>query len=122
MTREAEWDEEEREKFAGLALFESDVHVEGCGFHDSLARNPSNLFETVIEDCPLCAAVARRRRQFEAQDKRAIEAAKDDDSPLALPSDGRRVYTRRLSQGEAERRRFANPKEALRRARATVRR
>ena len=87
-----------------LELYESEVHSDGCGFHRTLATDPNNLFLPKAEFCPLCAAVAVREREQQAEWQKAAEKAGGD--PRAkLPTDGLRISTMMLSPAEAERRR-----------------
>lgn len=90
VTREPEWDDEQREAFEDLRAYESEVHVNGCGLHDSIARE--NPDAKIAEDtCPKCAEVEVAMRVLGAQD--AAEEAKFRDVPgKRRKSDGRRRW------------------------------
>lgn len=101
MSREVEWDDVEREKMLARAAYRAGVHMDGCGFHESVATDRANVFEPVVELCPLCAQVEQMGRAQAAKDAKASEGS-DKAPSVPLPSDGRHVHIRMLSPAEAE--------------------
>lgn len=103
VTREPEWDDDERNRL--LALGEYEAGVGPCGYHHSLTVDPANFFAPHVEECPVCAAGARYMRVLAERDESAradlrsrFRGKPPADAPD--PADGRRVFMRRLSPGE----------------------
>lgn len=85
----------------GLATYEQGICA--CGFHSSLTGDMSNVFQPVIETCPVCAGSARYNRVLAEQDKKATKALGEDPPASArLPDDGRHVFMRQLNPGEVQ--------------------
>lgn len=104
VTREAEWDDEQRERMLALGIYEAQVCE--CGFHASLANNPANFFTFETKVCPVCAGVAKfGRRQSDADEKEVKARHGEDDPPpnATLPDDGRRMFVRQMSPDEVAR-------------------
>jgi hypothetical protein len=101
VTREAEWDDFERERLIGLAVYERGVCA--CGFHESVASDRENHFTFEDSTCPVCRGAARYARMQAATDERQ----RDDNAAPATPrpGDGRRTFIRRLSATEVVERR-----------------
>lgn len=91
---EPEWDDLQRDRMAGLAIFERGVHT--CGFHLSLTTDRENHFGIEEDVCLVCAATERYDRIRTDADKRAMKQMGGDDAPLGAPrpSDGRITYVK----------------------------
>lgn len=114
VTREAEWSDVERGKMLDLAEYEAGIHVDGCGYHSTVANDRGNYFTVESETCPLCAQLARKQRIQQAAE---TEAEKKAQPSTPRPGDGRRTYLRPLTPEEVE-----TAKAAQRAAREGVRR
>lgn len=89
-----------------LALARYELKVCDCGFHESLARDPSNHFTPEVEQCPVCKGVAQFMRVLNAGDERSRKAFGDKRPPATPdPADGRRVLMRMMSPDEVAARR-----------------
>lgn len=89
VTRETEWDDVERAKMQGLALYESQICK--CGLHQSIADTDPDL-EIVLPVCPVCAGLELQTRVLHAEDDRITAAHGDKPKPgIPRPSDGRRI-------------------------------
>jgi len=87
VTREPEWDDLERDKM--LALDEYELGICECGFHRSVADEDPDL-EITVRHCPVCAGLAQRHRQIQAEDEKAVKALGESPAPEAeRPDDGR---------------------------------
>ena len=96
MTREAEWDDRQRERLLALSIYERGVCE--CGFHESLATDRANNFTFETKTCPVCRGVAKMARlQFHADEQ--SDKAMGENPPPGLPraADGRRTYVRMMS-------------------------
>lgn len=102
VTREPEWDDEQRAGLLALAEFEAGVC--SCGFHRSLTMDPANGFTTQTEWCPVCAGAAISDRLREKADNETDKILKDRPHE-SRPSDGRHTYIRQLTADELEQRR-----------------
>lgn len=102
MTREPEWDDEQRASLLALAEYEAGVCA--CGFHRSLTMDPALGFTEQSEVCPVCAgaAVADRLRSKADEDTAQILKNRPREP---RPSDGRHTYIRQLTADELEQRR-----------------
>lgn len=97
ITREAEWDDGQRDRL--LALMEHNRNVCACGFHTSLTRDPSNQFEFEVKRCSVCAGMAQMERQQAEQDKTELERRGDNVPPrVPRPSDGRTTLMKLVPQ------------------------
>lgn len=83
--------------------YERGVH--DCGYHTSVANDPSNYFMPETTKCPVCAGEAQFNRGLQKQDEQYAERHKSDAPMVPRPSDGRRAHMRLLTpeQVEAER-------------------
>jgi hypothetical protein len=94
VTREPEWDQEQRELFEALALYEAGVCA-GCGFHHSLTENLENVFTFDVKTCNTCAGTARYARVQQHADQEVRDHLGDHAPPETVdPADGRKVYLR----------------------------
>lgn len=108
VTREAEWDDQERDKMRGLAMFEAGVC--DCGVHTSLAMDKANVFQMSENHCPVCGYLDMQERVRAARDEKFRKSVGEDSPDKPLPSDGRKISLRQLSPAEiAERRAKAAP-------------
>lgn len=96
MTREPEWDDEQRNRMLGLVEYRRGIHA--CGVHRSLAFDRANGFTFEIEVCPVCAGAEQFERIMAERDKREREAA--GENPHSLSSDGRSIFIRQMSDEE----------------------
>lgn len=100
VTRDAEWDDDQRQRM--LAYLEYEDGVCGCGFHESLTQDKSNVFTFEHSTCPVCRGKDRYARMMAAQDDEARRALGEKPPPSApLPSDGRTTFVKMLSDREA---------------------
>lgn len=87
VTRESEWDDTERAKMEGLALYESQICA--CGLHESIAKTDPDM-EIGLPVCPVCAGLAQQMRVLAAGDELAIKGLGDKPKPESKrPADGR---------------------------------
>lgn len=87
---ESEWDDNERAKMEGLALYEAQIC--DCGFHESTADEDPDT-ELDYRVCPICAGIAQSMRiQNEADNK--VKGEKPDPK-RPWPEDGRHVRLKR---------------------------
>lgn len=100
ITREPEWDDHSRDELLALGRYELGVH--SCGYHESLTRNPTNVFMPTEETCPVCKGRDAFSRIQHDRDQKA-EKALGDDPRKSRASDGRTTYMRLLPPDEAER-------------------
>lgn len=104
MSREPEWDDEQRESMLGLLLYERGV-CQGCGFHRDVASNKANHFTFEDHYCPVCKGAAQWGRVQGAQDKQQEDRLGERPNPMTVrPGDGRTTTIRRLSPLEIENR------------------
>jgi hypothetical protein len=99
VTREPEWDDAEREKLLGLALYEAEICE--CGIHSSLAHDPERWFTLEDQRCPLCADLAIQARIQGEKDRKVAERFKDQPD-AKRGSDGRRSFVREMTPDEVE--------------------
>jgi hypothetical protein len=94
-----------------LARFESGLCE--CGFHESLTSDRANVFQPEFQTCLVCAGVERYAR-VQADADRAAMKVHGDDPPAVTPrpTDGRRLFVRRLSEVEVEQMRAKRPASA----------
>lgn len=87
--RDPEWDDLQRDRMAGLAIFEKGIHA--CGYHLSLTSDPANHFKVEQSECLLCANLARFDRVQGEADQRELRQIGGDSAPAGAPrsSDGR---------------------------------
>lgn len=89
VTREVEWDDVERAKMQGLALYESQICA--CGMHESVAKTDPDL-DIELPVCPVCAGLAQQMRVLASQDERQVKALGEKPAPeTERPTDGRSV-------------------------------
>lgn len=85
--REVEWDDVERAKMQGLAIYESKVCA--CGLHESIAQTDPDL-ELELPVCPVCAGLAQQKRVVAADDAKVLRTLGQEPSPeIPRPGDGR---------------------------------
>lgn len=102
MTREPEWDENERNRMLALDFYDAQVCA-GCGFHESVTSDPANLVMPEQHLCSVCAGKAQYERLVSHEDEKREGHIPDAAPPqYPRPSDGRRVVLRHLSPTEAE--------------------
>lgn len=97
VTREAEWDDVERDKMLALAYYEAGIC--DCGQHRSLARDKTQVFQLEVEKCPLCAELEAQGRVRQKADE-AVKKRLKDFPERARPEDGRKLYVRHLTPDE----------------------
>ncbi|MCM0622721.1 hypothetical protein [Nocardioides bruguierae] len=104
VTREPEWDDDERRRLLALAAY----HEQTCdrGHHPDVAGDP-HLFWTFEDSrCPLCAEIDKWQRIQHDRDAKAIRQLGDEPSPfIPRPDDGRSTYLRRMTPDEVTARR-----------------
>lgn len=93
VTREVEWDDEERAKMFGLEMYESQVCA--CGLHESLAQTDPDI-EILLPVCPVCAGFERQMRVLRASDAKKVGDNPAPETPL--PGDGRTTQLRLKNQ------------------------
>lgn len=96
VTREPEWDDEQRTRMEALAEYEDGV-CSGCGLHSSIA-DTDPLFTLEDKVCPVCRAAEVNIRGRAATEQKLEEKA---DPATPRPSDGRTTLLRLLSPEEA---------------------
>lgn len=95
MSREAEWDDRQRERMLALEYYRRGVCE--CGFHESLTV-PENHFTFDVKVCPVCRGAAKMARLQEHADEQSDKALGDNPAPgLHRSGDGRRTFIRQLS-------------------------
>lgn len=100
VTRDAEWDSNERNRMLALEMYEAQVC--DCGFHESVLSDPSNIIMPKPRVCPVCAGLDGYMRVLKADDDEWDKKHKDPSPAEKRPSDGRRVSLQHLSPAEAE--------------------
>lgn len=96
VTREAEWDDRQRERMLALAYYERGVC--DCGFHESVATDRANTFTFETKVCPLCRASAKMNRIQASADETADNQLGEKAPPGApRAADGRRTFLRQLT-------------------------
>lgn len=90
-TTEPEWDDRQRDKMLGLALYRRDLCA-GCGYPKVL-HEPRYHFAVEVERCPIKSALDRFDRIQGDQDEKVREAQKNNPSG-PQPKDGRLVSVR----------------------------
>lgn len=96
VTREPEWDDEQRNLMLALAQYKAELC--DCGNHISLTDDPSNVFQPTERVCAVCAGADRYTRVQQEADEKAIGEKPSAHTPR--PSDGRRTYMRLLPPDE----------------------
>ncbi len=92
VTREVEWDDVERAKMQGLALYESQICE--CGLHESIAKTDPDM-DIELPVCPTCAGFAQQMRVLNARDDEELKALGQTPAPeTPRPTDGRRIMVR----------------------------
>lgn len=110
VTREAEWDDYERNRMLALAIWEAGLSP--CGHHSSLTSDKSNLFVIEEQTCSVCASLDRYRRIQEERDKRSLKQLGEKPAAhVPHPGDGRRTFVRQLSDLEVAERRAQRERE-----------
>jgi hypothetical protein len=98
VTREAEWDDLERDKMLALAQFEAEVCA--CGMHYTIADADPSL-ELTLRVCPVCAGMAQQMRVLQARDEATAKARGDKAPPgVRRPEDGRHIGLRPKPPGQ----------------------
>lgn len=101
---EPEWDDEERGRMLSLGRYENGVHE--CGFHTSIANDPTIHFTFEDDTCILCRGAAQYARIQEANDKQIRKSHGENPPPgTPDPADGRTTRARIMSPAEVEARR-----------------
>jgi hypothetical protein len=89
VTREPEWDDDERAKLLALAQYESEIC--DCGFHTTVADSDPAL-AMKVRVCPVCAGLAQNFRVIRAQDDAAEKQLGQNPPPeRERPEDGRHI-------------------------------
>lgn len=92
VTRDAEWDDLERDKMHALTEYEAEICA--CGLHRSVADQDPNM-ATTIRVCPICAGQDQALRVLHAKDDAIVKALGEKPAPSApLPTDGRTLGLR----------------------------
>jgi hypothetical protein len=96
VTREAEWDDRQRERMLALGYYEAGVCE--CGFHESLTGDKANHFTFDTKTCPVCRGSAKMARIQADADERSDKSLGEHPAPgLSRAGDGRRMFVRRMS-------------------------
>lgn len=101
MTREPEWDDEQRDRMLALADYEAGI-CSGCGWHHDLIHEPGAGFKIDLDTCPVCAQVAQYGRWQEELDKENDRRIGETDAREPRPTDGRKVRLQHLTPQQAE--------------------
>lgn len=97
VTREPEWDDEQRAAMEDLVAYEAEVH-DLCGLHDSVAK--ADPYITIDgRDCPLCAQVAAKVRVLGESDHKEAEALREAPGSVRR-SDGVFRFVRMMTPAE----------------------
>lgn len=83
----------------GLGLYESEIC--DCGFHSSLAHDPTRWFTVERQTCPLCADLDAQARVQSEKDHKVAEKLKDQPG-ARRPADGRRAFVRPMTPAEVD--------------------
>lgn len=101
VTREAEWDDVQRDRMLGLGIYEAGICE--CGIHESLTSDPSNHFTFEQRTCSVCRGVARYGRMMAHSDDLARKTIGENPPPgTPDPADGRRLFVKMLSPLEVD--------------------
>lgn len=104
MTREPEWDDDERTRMRALGAYEDGLCQ--CGFHRSLTSDRNNFFQIEESLCLVCARSEQYARRQHDQDDQARKALGENAPPgTPLPGDGRLTYIRPMPADEVARQR-----------------
>lgn len=101
VTREPEWDDNQRNLMLALAQFEAES-CRGCGYHESLT-DPANghTFTPESRICTVCAGADQYARRQSADDEAADKNLSDQAPPeTPRPRDGRSTFMRPMSPDE----------------------
>lgn len=101
VTREVEWDDNQRNKLLGLAAYEGTVC--SCGFSTLLTSDTDNHFTFGDRLCPVCK-VGEQYARIQADADEHIEKSMGKDIPPATPrpADGRHSFARLLTPDEVQ--------------------
>lgn len=91
VTREPEWDDQQRANMLALADYEADLCE--CGFPSAVADTDPDL-QIKYRECPVCSGLARAVRVQDEADKRLVSQVYGQRGPQPadeLPADGRRM-------------------------------
>ena len=91
MTREAEWDDQQRANMLALADYEADLC--DCGFPSEVADSDPDLV-VKYRECPVCAGLAKVTRIQASADAALIKQVYGQNGAQPadeLPQDGRRL-------------------------------
>jgi hypothetical protein len=99
VTRESEFDDDDRTRLLALGHYEAGLHE--CGFHWSLLEDTSNVFMPEHKTCPVCRGAARYERLQHRADEDAAAGLQDNPS-APRPTDGRSLYMRLLPPHEVD--------------------
>lgn len=91
MTREPEWDDQQRANMLALADYEADLC--DCGFPTAVADTDPDL-QVKYRDCPVCKGLAIVGRIQADEDKKLVTRVYGNRGPQPgdeLPADGRRM-------------------------------
>lgn len=101
VTREAEWDRNERNRMLALEVYEMQVCAD-CGYHESVLADRTNVIMPELRYCPVCAGGDTYARVLHEQDEEWASQHKDAAPKVRRPADGRRMVMRHLSPAEAD--------------------
>jgi hypothetical protein len=91
VSREPEWDDQQRANMLALSDYEADLCE--CGFPSAVADEDPDL-QIRYRECPVCSGLARAVRIQDDADKRLVSQVYGQKGPQPadeLPSDGRRM-------------------------------
>lgn len=101
VTREPEWDDQQRRRMQALMLYRDGICSE-CGVHHSQAEDPDFYWTWETRKCSVCASTAAFLRGLADRDEEDLaKLGENPAAPVERPDDGRRVILRELSPFEA---------------------
>lgn len=101
--RESEWTDADVRDLLELTQVESES-CPGCGWHESLVEDESNVFGPMNHTCPLCAAKAQQDRINADEEATHVEQHKKAPAGAPRPGDGRWTHMRLLTPEQIEQR------------------
>lgn len=99
MTREPEWDDQQRERMLQLAEYEAGVCPD-CGTHHEMRDPERHFYQMETPICSVCAGIERTQRMLTEQDDENGKRLRDQAVSEPRPSDGRKLNARLLSPFE----------------------
>jgi hypothetical protein len=91
-----------------LALDQYEAGICACGVHSSQKEPGKHFWDIDTEQCPICAGVDMRMRQYAAIDHEAEAELEhlsiSEKAAQPRPDDGRRVFVRQITREQHEQR------------------